>query len=130
MLREKHFPLALARMGLDVRVEDAQASQPADRRHILNAIAGRTADELDLEPHGSHQRYNELDQTLRGRFLAGTWRKLVEEGEDMARWAQPLASRGCASSRCPSNTASSLTTRKRSCSPGRCQTRSTRSTLS
>merc|ERR1739841_33056 len=92
--REKHFPLALARKGLDVHVQDAQASQPADRRHILNAIAGRTADELDLEPHASHPRYTELDQTLRGRFLAGTWRKLVEEGEDMARWAQPLRESG------------------------------------
>jgi hypothetical protein len=92
--REKAFPRALARKGLDVRVENAQASQPADRRHILNAIAGRPADEVDLEPHASHPRYTELDQTLRGRFLACTWRKLVEEGEDMARWAQPLRESG------------------------------------
>ena len=38
------FPLAVVERALAIAVETAEASMPADRRRILNTIAGRPKD--------------------------------------------------------------------------------------
>jgi len=75
--REKHFPLEVLKAGLSLELEKAQASQEADRVHILNAIAGRS---LDDPPLASHPSYTRVNQTLRGIFAVAGWRQAVERG--------------------------------------------------
>lgn len=82
LTREKKFPLVLARKGLDVTVESTKASFDDDRKHILNAIAGRRVVNArsfaPLAPRVADPAYDTLDTTLRGRFLASVWRRLLE----------------------------------------------------
>ena len=51
----------------------AQASVDDDRKHILNAIAGRTGDDLELqEEPPAHVGYTKINYALRGKFAAAT----------------------------------------------------------
>ncbi|CAE7332125.1 FBL4 [Symbiodinium natans] len=71
--REKYFPLEVLKAGLCLELEKAEASQEADRIHILNAIAGRALDEA---PVRSHPSYTHVNQTLRGIFAVAGLRKV------------------------------------------------------
>jgi len=69
LVREGGFPIALATQALSTAVQTAQATRQADRRKILNEIAG--AANLDAPPPLSHSRYEVVNRLLRGRFAAG-----------------------------------------------------------
>jgi len=90
--REKDFPIELARSALSLKLELGQASQEADRIHILNSIVG--ASDLDAPPPKQHVRYNQLNNTLRGRFAAALWRRGLEGGQLMQEYGHALASSG------------------------------------
>ena len=71
--RESKFPLAVAGKALATEVAKAKASVDDDRKHILNAIAGRKADDLELpEEPPAHLAYSEINYALRGKFAAAT----------------------------------------------------------
>ena len=79
--REKLFPLALLKAGLQVNLESAKASVDEDRVKILNTIAGRADAELKQPPCESHDGYEILNYTLAGRFAAAALHPLVDHGE-------------------------------------------------
>ena len=66
----RHFPLKLSVRGLDIRLQDAEASMPIDRNRILNTITGRVPANLGEEAHSTHPRYEHLNSLLRCRFAA------------------------------------------------------------
>ena len=78
--REAYFPLALAGKALGITLETAQASVAADKTHILNAMSGEK-DNFDMPPPERHAMYDELNETLRGRFAAGSFRRAVEQAD-------------------------------------------------
>lgn len=55
-LRENPFPASVLDTAVTVKLEEGQASVESDRVHILNAIAGRKGEELELPPHASHEQ--------------------------------------------------------------------------
>merc|ERR1719158_1257938 len=73
-----HFPFELAERALTIRLEDAKASIEADRRHILNRIAGRSEMDLDAEPFDTHWNYDRVNNALRGRFAQVALRTAIE----------------------------------------------------
>eukprot|EP00746_Dinoflagellata_sp_MGD_P165758 gnl/MRDRNA2_/MRDRNA2_95217_c0_seq1.p1 gnl/MRDRNA2_/MRDRNA2_95217_c0~~gnl/MRDRNA2_/MRDRNA2_95217_c0_seq1.p1 ORF type:complete len:952 (+),score=158.50 gnl/MRDRNA2_/MRDRNA2_95217_c0_seq1:76-2856(+) len=73
--REKDFPLELLEHAMKIDLTEAEASVDADRIHILNAIVG--GGDLNAEPPASHAKFDELNNTLRGRLVAALWPRLV-----------------------------------------------------
>lgn len=59
-------------------MEHAYSSEEADRRMILNSIAG---EELTRPPLRSHQGYDALNDVLHGRFAAASFAKASAVGE-------------------------------------------------
>lgn len=92
--RELRFPWELQLRALAVELQTAQASQDADRRQILNSIAG--AADLTLEPPTEHPAYDSLNAMLRGRFAAASVVKAVERGHDVGLLGRLLAASGLA----------------------------------
>eukprot|EP00931_Biecheleriopsis_adriatica_P101262 TRINITY_DN7643_c0_g1_i1.p1 TRINITY_DN7643_c0_g1~~TRINITY_DN7643_c0_g1_i1.p1 ORF type:complete len:691 (-),score=128.07 TRINITY_DN7643_c0_g1_i1:187-2259(-) len=76
--REKAFPRSVFDRAFGVCLEEGQASQEADRIHILNSIAGRG---LDLAPLAEHKNYNLANRILRWRFGMGFLAIAEELGE-------------------------------------------------
>jgi len=74
--REKSFPLEIVRHALSLRVVEAQASQPEDRKSILNYIAGmpQSGDPVSVHPH-----YQQLQKELRAAFAVAVWPQAVEK---------------------------------------------------
>ena len=81
--REVGFPLDVVRVALKITVECAQASRPEDRIHILNVIAERSSEDLDLDPVSGHHKYGEADRILRSIFAEAAMRKAIAEGVDI-----------------------------------------------
>lgn len=90
--REKGFPVKLAHSALTLKLELGEATQEADRKHILNSIVG--AGNLDAKPPQEHPRYNQLNNTVRGRFAAAVWRKSLEADQPMNEYARVLTASG------------------------------------
>ncbi|CAE8688080.1 unnamed protein product [Polarella glacialis] len=67
-LRELCFPIDVMKAGLSLRLQDAQASQPEDRRHILNSVADKNQNELDEEPASEHINYTRVNTQLASKF--------------------------------------------------------------
>lgn len=88
--RQSHFPVALLRCVEHVRVEVTSATVADDKRHILNYIAGRRGDELDLVPLEASEAYDAFDETLYCRHLAAGWRLLTESGVDLSKPSERL----------------------------------------
>jgi len=86
--REKAFPTDLTCEALQVDVKRAKASMEADRRGILNFIAGLA--DLGAAPHDEHETYERLNAELRGKFAAGSWRSALERGEEMRSYEVAL----------------------------------------
>jgi len=80
--REAAFPYSLIKKSLSIQVESAEASSEADRIHILNSIVGTSTEMIDDEPPTSHDKYVELNDSLRDTFVssAGSLRSAAEEG--------------------------------------------------
>lgn len=86
-LREKSFPLKAAAAGLSMAIECAEASNAADKQHILNFIAGRT--DLGADYPAKHPEYDNVNDVLRARFAMAMLRKTVEE-DQADLWQQAL----------------------------------------
>jgi len=87
-LREAAFPLRVAQAVLDIDLAKANASQEIDKTRILNAIAA--SDDLDAPPPEEHPEYDELNQRLRGRFVAGVLETLMKSGENMEEYGAAM----------------------------------------
>ncbi|CAJ1410943.1 unnamed protein product [Effrenium voratum] len=90
--RESYFPLDLVKSTLGIQCEDASASKELDRVHILNAICG--SEDLDAAVPEAHAKYQELNEVLRGRLLAATWLRLLQEGSVAERGRVTLEEEG------------------------------------
>jgi len=86
--RQRAFPLEICKRALQIRLQDAEASSDLDRKRILNSIIG--AKRLDHDPPVEHERYEELNQILRGIVATSTWRDALENGLDMTLYKKAL----------------------------------------
>lgn len=70
--REANFPAFQQRAGLGIELQKGNASMAADKVHILNAIAGNTADSaaLNAEPPSAHASYDAVNGKLAGRIAS------------------------------------------------------------
>ena len=67
---ERQFPYELILKALTIQIEDAEASVEADRVHILNTIIGKSTADLNDNPPTSHDKYTELNDSLKSIFAA------------------------------------------------------------
>jgi len=92
--RETAFPFELIKKSLSIQVESAESSVESDRIHILNSIVGNPSNELNNTPHTTHNKYAELNDTLRGNFAssaASLQRAAKEGGEVWKRMIEALS---------------------------------------
>lgn len=88
--REKAFSIDIIKAGLTVKIENAQATNPADGDRILNGIAGR---ELDSEPPEKCDEYVKANKQLRALFAITCWQRVISPpGEDQMKDLQSLLS--------------------------------------
>ena len=66
--RERPFPPDLILKGIITRIQTADASMEDDKRHILNFISGNK--NLDATPPKEHEKYEELNDAVRGAFAS------------------------------------------------------------
>ena len=74
-MRESFFPLTLADMALGIELQKANATVESDKVHILNAMIGER--DFNAKLPTAHLMYNVLNETLRARFAAGSFRTAV-----------------------------------------------------
>ncbi|CAE8708184.1 unnamed protein product [Polarella glacialis] len=67
-LRELCFPIHVLEKGMNLRLQEAQATEEVDRRHILNSVVGKQQHELDEEPQREHESYTKVNAQLGSRF--------------------------------------------------------------
>lgn len=78
--RERQFPAEIFRAGLNASVEEAEASEEADRVHILNCIVGR---DLEARPVlEEHREYGRFNTRLHATFAVKAWRVALLNGLD------------------------------------------------
>jgi len=65
--REKEFPFDLIAKSLSIKVQEAEATEKADRTHILNCIAGTG---LTDNPPEQHIQYEAVNDALRATFVS------------------------------------------------------------
>ena len=75
-LREDNFPVGVLEKAMNIRIQNAQASMEADRRHILNTIAGSAT--LDQQPPANHPQYDVVNHSLEATFAFRCWRSLLD----------------------------------------------------
>jgi len=76
--RERDFPIQILAKGLKLRLEEAQATSPADRRHILNCLAGQA--DLNAAPLKEHPNYDKVNKKLHATFAIATWAQAITHG--------------------------------------------------
>ncbi|CAE8636376.1 unnamed protein product [Polarella glacialis] len=79
-LREMCFPIHVMKAGMDLLLQEAQATEPADRRHILNKVAGKLLHELDEDPPLEHVNYEKVNVQLRSRFALACFVPAIMKG--------------------------------------------------
>ena len=84
--REASFPYKLIEKSLSIKVEVAKASVEDDRIHILNSIVGRSIDNINSVPPVAHEKYKELNNSLRGTFASSTASLVRASKEDDEEW--------------------------------------------
>ena len=89
--------LPLSKKALDIKLQEAKASEETDRVKILNAIAGGKPTD-GVPCHANHSKYDELNASLRGRLAAGSLRGIldydrVEVFEQAAKLLKPSGMR-------------------------------------
>ena len=77
--RQASFPLEVLGKGLLPELHLAQASMDADRRHILNSIAG--APDLEADPPTAHSNYTMVNSRLGGMFARAGWEQALVQGK-------------------------------------------------
>ena len=78
--REQFFPEQILQRALQVKLEAGEASFESDRTHILNSIVGQ---ELNSTPPETHPKFDELNDTLRGRVAAGALNRGIKQGGEV-----------------------------------------------
>ena len=76
--RESKFPLDRILQSINVDVKQAKASLETDRKLILNTISGRSIDDPVVD---NHDKYDELNNILRGIFVAPALEKIIKESD-------------------------------------------------
>lgn len=76
--REQSFPLHVIETGMQLELEKAESTVAADRRHILNSLAGSVS--FDDEPPSTHENYNKVKSQLRATFALAAWRQARDQG--------------------------------------------------
>jgi len=84
--REEHFPVELINKSLDIKVEDAKATEKSDRAHILNLIRGSTGDAINDTPPTMHDSYTAVDNALKSTFAITVATLRVAANEDDRVW--------------------------------------------
>ncbi|CAE8723893.1 unnamed protein product, partial [Polarella glacialis] len=84
-LRELCFPIHVLEKGMNLRLQEAQASEEADRRHILNSVVGKQLHELDEEPPLEHANYTEVNAQLGSRFAVACFEPAFKKGSPSLR---------------------------------------------
>lgn len=74
--REASFPIKIIKEGLHLELEKSEATNPADRLHILNCLVGREIEAFP--PLDQHENYTKINRRLRAIFAVSTWRQAVE----------------------------------------------------
>jgi len=65
----QNFPLQLLERGFVIDIAKGEATQAADKQHILNSIAGKEGCELDTtEPPTEHPTFDEVNKLLANMF--------------------------------------------------------------
>jgi len=67
--RESDFPTDCFMKCLDTMIQTAKASKEHDKTHILNYISDNVND-LDAEPPKEHEKYEALNDAVRGAFVS------------------------------------------------------------
>ncbi|CAE8603749.1 unnamed protein product [Polarella glacialis] len=84
-LRELCFPIHVLEKGMNLRLQEAQASEEADRRHILNSVVGKQLHELDEAPPLEHENYTEVNAQLGSRFAVACFEPAFKKGSPSLR---------------------------------------------
>ena len=93
--RQQSFPLDLIMRAFRIRVQDADTSEPSDKRHILNYMVGRRGDDLELETEKAHKSYDAINAWLHGCFACHAFRRLLEWGDmDMRKVTERVRQSG------------------------------------
>ena len=82
--REGYFPMIRILKALNtIMVQNAVASIPVDKIHILNCISGNT-DNFDAEPPKEHPKFDELNNAVKGELASSipALRAASREGGD------------------------------------------------
>ncbi|CAE8596983.1 unnamed protein product, partial [Polarella glacialis] len=79
-LRELCFPIHVKEKGMNLRLQEAQATEDADRRHILNSVVGKQLQDLDEEPPLEHANYTKVNAWLGSRFALACFRPAIMKG--------------------------------------------------
>ena len=74
--RESKFPLDRILLATNVDIKQAQASVESDRKLILNTITGRS---VDVPVVDDHDKYDELNNILRGFFVTPALQRIIKE---------------------------------------------------
>jgi len=75
-LRETEFPLDRILQATNVDVKQAEASVESDRKFILNTITGQSLDDAVVD---DHDKYDELNNILRGIFVTPALERIIKE---------------------------------------------------
>lgn len=67
---EKYFPRDSLFNALRICIQEANASDPVDKKHILNAIVGRKDLEMEFDHLAEHENYEKLNSAVRGKFAS------------------------------------------------------------
>ena len=62
-----------------MKLQEADASVPADKKSILNTIVGNAP---DAEPPETHEQFDRMNAMLAGRFAVGMLRVVIARGKD------------------------------------------------
>ncbi|CAE8627837.1 unnamed protein product [Polarella glacialis] len=84
-LRELCFPIHVLEKGMNLSLQEAQASEEADRRHILNSVVGKQLHELDEAPPLEHANYTEVNAQLGSRFAVACFEPAFKKGSPSLR---------------------------------------------
>lgn len=77
LTREASFPVTVIERGLGVHLERARVFSEADRRRILNFLAGRPVDE---EPPKQHEAFTRVNAKIRAHFAEFAWPTAMARG--------------------------------------------------
>ncbi|CAK9016972.1 unnamed protein product [Durusdinium trenchii] len=93
-VRERGFPTSILEQGLEVKIEEASATEQEDKVRILNSIAFPRLNTQELKDSQSnplaHPNYERVDKALASHFALASWRGFVLQGKQTEALARAL----------------------------------------